>query len=149
MLFNLVQHLTKVGEFFWPVLFTRAVEVDHKHFHAVETCFVERFEDVERGKDERARAAGGVEHGDGGDALPECHEQVRVFAVLDDILRELAEVEIEGDEVVDLFDFASGESLSDFLVVLAAGNDFPPRFGGQGDILLRRVYSSHRAWKYP
>ena len=52
------------------------------------------------------RAAGGVEDGDGADRIPKRHEQVRAFAVLDDILRELAEVEIEGDEVVDFADFA-------------------------------------------
>ena len=100
-------------------------------FHAVETGFVERFKDVERGKDERARAAGGVEDGDGGDGLPEGHEQVRAFAILDDILRELAEIEIEGDEVVDLADFAGGEFLPDFLVTLPAGDDFAPDFGWQ------------------
>ena len=85
-----------------------------ERFHAVETGFVEGFKDVERGKDERARAAGWVKDGDGGDGLPEGHEQVRAFAILDDILRELAEIQIEGDEVVDLADFACGEFLPDF-----------------------------------
>ena len=70
-------------------------------------------------------------YGNGGDGLPESHEQVRAFAVLDDILRELAEIEIEGDEVVDLADFASGEFPPDFLVTLPPGDDLTPDFSGQ------------------
>ena len=34
--------------------------------------------------------------------VPEGAEQVRAFAVLDDVLGELADVEIEGDEVIDV-----------------------------------------------
>lgn len=74
-------------------------------FHPVETTVVEGFKDVERGKKERARAAGWVKHGDGGDRLPQGHEQIRALAILDDILRELAQIEIESDEIVDLADF--------------------------------------------
>ena len=78
-----------------------------KRFHAVEAGFVERFQDVERGEDERARAAGRVEHRDAlSMACQKAHEQFRAFAVLDHVLGELAEVEIEGDEVVDVADFA-------------------------------------------
>ena len=39
-------------------------------------------------------------------ACQKAREQFRAFAVLDHVLRELADVEIEGDEVVDVADFA-------------------------------------------
>jgi hypothetical protein len=44
----------------------------------------------------------------------------------------MAEIQIEGDEVVDLADFACGKFLSDFCATLPAGNHFTPDFGGQG-----------------
>jgi len=74
--------------------------------HSVETGFIEWLQDVERGKDKRARAAGRVKDSDGGDRLPQAMSRSG-FAILDDILCELAEIEIEGDEVVDLADFAA------------------------------------------
>ena len=49
---------------------------------------------------------GRVEDGHSLRWLPEGAEQVRAFAVLDHVLRELADVEIERDEVVDVCDFA-------------------------------------------
>ena len=107
--------------------------------HAVQTGLIEGLQDVERGEDEGARAAGRVEDGDGGDGLPEGHEEVRAFAALDDILRELAEVEVESDEVVDFPDFARGEVLPDFFVTLSPGDDLAPDFGGQGVLAGRGV----------
>ena len=43
------------------------------------------------------------------DGVPEGAQQVRPFAVLDHVLRELADVEIERDQVVDVADLAGGE----------------------------------------
>ena len=81
-------------------------------FHAVEAGFVQGFQHVERGKQESARAAGGVEDGDAvakflvgpfrhapDDGLPDGAQQVGAGAGVDDILHELADVEVEGDEV--------------------------------------------------
>ena len=99
---NSVKDLAEVAELLGSVLFAGALQLVKERFHAVEAGFVERFEDVERGKEERAGAAGGVEDGDVLDGVPEGPEQFRPFAVLDHILGELAEVEVEGDEVVDV-----------------------------------------------
>ena len=65
------------------------------------------------------------------DGLPEGAKQVRAFAVLDHILRELANVEIERDEVVDVRALRQRRACSDFLVALAAGDDLAPGLGGQ------------------
>ena len=42
--------------------------------HAFETGFVKWLENVKRGKDECARPAGGVEHRDSGDFVPQGYE---------------------------------------------------------------------------
>ena len=80
-----------------------------ERLHAVEAGFVERLQDVERGEEKRAGAAGRVEDRDVFDRVPEGAEQLRAFAVLDHVLGELANVEVEGDEVVDVADLAAGE----------------------------------------
>ena len=51
---------------------------------------------------------------------------------MDDILRELAEIEVQGDEVIDFPDFAGGEFFPDFFVTLPPGDDLAPDFGRQG-----------------
>ena len=114
------------------MLFAGPLQVGDKGLHAVEAGFVERFEDVERGEEERAGAAGGVEDGDLLDGLPEGQEQVRAFAVLDDILRELADVEIEGDEVVDVADFAGRQLLPALPRSAAGGRRLRARFRWAG-----------------
>jgi len=98
-------------------------------FHPIQTGFIQRLKDIERRKNERTGAAGGIQHRDAGDGLPERHEQIRPFAILDDILRELAEIQIQRDEVVDRSDFTRREFISDFVVTLAAGDDFAPCLG--------------------
>ena len=128
---DVVQHLAEVGELFGPMLLAGAVEVFDERLHAVEAGFVERFQDVERGEEKRAGAAGRVEDGDSFDRVPEGAQQFRSFAVFDHVLRELADVEVEGDEVIDVADFAAGEFGLDFLVALAPGDDFAPGLGGQ------------------
>ena len=97
--------ISKIGEFFRPVLFTGAVEFSHECLHAVEAGFVERLKDVERREQERARPAGQVESREFFDSVPKGAKQFRPFAVLNHVLRELADVEVERDEVVYVFDF--------------------------------------------
>ena len=69
--------------------------------HAVEARLVERFEDVERGEEERARAAGGIEDRHLAQRLVEMKHEFVVGRVADDVLGEGADVEVVGDEVVD------------------------------------------------
>ena len=92
------------------MLLAGAVQVVDERLHAVEAGFVERFQDVERGEEERAGAAGRVEDGDRLDGVPEGAQQFRAFAVLDHVLGELADVEVEGDQVVDVADLAGGRA---------------------------------------
>ena len=61
---DVVQHFAEVGELLGLVLLAGAVEVVDERLHAVEAGFVERLQDVERGEEERAGAAGRVEDGD-------------------------------------------------------------------------------------
>ena len=80
------------------------------------------------------------------DGVPEGAEQFRPFAILNHVLRELADVEIERDEVVDVSDFAGRKFLPDFLVTLAGGRRLRARFRWAGQIRRTRIYSSRRAW---
>ena len=78
-----LQHLAEVartspGRCFSP----ERVQVVHERLHAVQAGLVERLQDVERGKQERARAAGRVEDRDSLDGLPEGAQQLRPFAAL-------------------------------------------------------------------
>ena len=82
-------------------------QVVDERLHAVEAGLVEWFEDVERGEEERAEPQVGSRTVTLLDRVPEGAEQVRAFAVLDHVLGELADVEIERDEIVDLADFAA------------------------------------------
>ena len=77
---DLGEFLVIVGVKFLPCL----APLREERFHAVQAGFVEWLKDVQRGKNERTRAARGIEDSDGGDGLPEGHEQVRAFAALDD-----------------------------------------------------------------
>ena len=71
-------------------------------------------------------------------------QQFRAFAVLDHVLGELADVEVVGDEVVDVMDFAGLELFLEFLAALAAGDYFAPGFGGQGEFRGRRAIPAVR-----
>ena len=70
--------------------------------------------------------------------MPEGAQQVRAFAALDRVLRELADVQVEGDEVADVAHLAGCELALDFLVAFAPGDDLSPGFGGQGAGSRRR-----------
>ena len=81
--------------------------VAQEGFHAVEAAFIEWFEDVERGEEKGAGAAGRIQDSDFLNRVPECAEQVRPFAVGDDVLGELANIQVEGDEIVDVGNVAA------------------------------------------
>ena len=116
---------------------------------SIEAGFVEWFKDIERSEQKCARAAGGIEDGDLFDGVPEGAKQFRAFAVFDDILRELADVEIERDEVVDVADFAGSEFLSDFFDNAVGGRRLRARFRWAAQTQRARACSSRRAWKRP
>jgi hypothetical protein len=80
----------------------RAFQVVHKRLHAVQTCLVKWLQNIERGKQKCAGAAGRVENRDGRDGLIECPQQFWPLAIADDVLGKLAQVEVVGDQVVDL-----------------------------------------------
>ena len=82
--------------------FVRPVKVIDECLHAGETCFVQRFENIQRGEKKGAGTTGRIEDGDALDGVPERPEQFRAFAILDRVLRELADVEIERDEIVNV-----------------------------------------------
>ena len=73
-------------------LFAVLAPFGEEDFHALETGFVQGIQHIERSKDERSRAPSGVQHSNSGNGLPEGHEQVRAFAILDNVLRILAQV---------------------------------------------------------
>ena len=58
-------------------------------------------------------------------------QQLRALAVLDYVLRELADVQVESDEVVDVAHLAGGKLGSDLIVAIAPDDDLAPGFGGQ------------------
>ena len=96
--------------------------------HSVEACLVERFKDVERGKEERAGPTRWVEDCHFSDGFPEGAEKFGPLAIFNDILCELADVEVVGNQVVDVADFSVSEFSADGFITLPACDDFPPNF---------------------
>ena len=69
--------------------------------------------------------------------MPESAKQFRPFAILNDVLRELSNVEVECDDVVDVANFASDEFRSDVLVSLSSSNYFAPDFRAERELARR------------
>ena len=125
--------------------FAGMTEVVEEAAHPLEAGGVEGFEDIEGREEECAGAAGGVEDGHAAHGVPEGAEQLGALAQGKDVPGELFHVEVEGDEVVDLPDFARGEPGADLVVSLAAGDDLAPGLGGEGRSRRGRACSSRRA----
>ena len=70
--------------------------------HPIQTCLIERFEDIECGKEERTGATGGIKDCHFSDGFPEGTEELGPLTIFDDILRGLADVEIVGNQIVDV-----------------------------------------------
>ena len=98
--------------------------------HAVEAGAVERLKDIQRGEEERAGAASGIEDGDFADGFEEREEKVG-RGIFDHALRELADVEIERDEIVDCANFACAQFALKLFAALAAGDGLAPDFRRQ------------------
>ena len=64
--------------------------------------------------------------------MPEGAQQLRPFALGDDVPGELLDGEIQRDEVVNLPHLARRQLGVDLGVALSAGHDLTPRLGGQG-----------------
>ena len=69
--------------------------------------------------------------------MPEGAQELRPFALGDDVFGEPLDVEVERDEVVDLPHFARSELAPDLGVAAAAGHDLAPCLGGQGVVVGR------------
>ena len=139
MLVDFFDHTPEIAKLPGTMLAPRALQVVEKAFHGLKTGGVERLEDVEGGEEEGAGAAGGVENGDGGESLPEGAHQFRPFTIGDDVLGELFDVEVVGDEVVDRCDLAGLQLGVDLLVAAAAGDVLAPGLGGEGVCVRGRL----------
>lgn len=91
-----------------------------------------RIEDIERRKEECPRSACRVEHRHAFDRPPKCHQQFRPFGVFDHVLGELADIEVEGDKLVDGTDPARCQFFPYLLTTLSPGNDLAPYLRGEG-----------------
>ena len=131
VLLDLSQHFPEVLHLLRAVLAPRPVEVVEKAAHGVETGVVQRLQHAERGEQERAGAARGVEDGDVAQRLPERADQLRSLAGGDHVLGELLHVQVVRDQVVDGRDLVGGELRADFLVAPTAGDVLAPRLGRQ------------------
>ena len=109
-----------------------ALQVVQEAAHPLEAGGVEGFEDVEGGEEESAGAAGGVQDGYVPHGVPEGAQELRPLALGDDVPGELLDVEVEGDEVVDIGDLSGGEPGPDFVAALAPCDDLAPCLGGEG-----------------
>ena len=116
----------------------RALQIVEKSLHGLQASGVDRLQDVERREQERAGAAGGIQNRDPGKRLPEGADEFRTLAAGDDVLSELLDVQIAGDEVVDRRDLAGGEFGVDLLVVPAPGHVLAPRLRRQGIVARGR-----------
>src|SRR6266581_7472070 len=95
--------------------FRAMFDVANESLHAIKTSFVQRLENVQRSKKEGTGAARRIKHRHTLDRVPECSEQLRSFAILDHILRELTDVDVKRDEFIDVMDSVGGEFLSDLI----------------------------------
>jgi hypothetical protein len=93
--------------------------------------FIERLEDVERRKEKGSRSAGRVENRDLLDGFPDGTKQFRSFTKLNRILRELADIQIERNQIIDLVDLAGSQLSLDASIPLLAFNGFAPNLGGK------------------
>ena len=103
--------------------------------HSRETDFVKRFKDVERGEEERPRPAGGIENRHAQKRVVEMPHEKVVGRFGKQVFDKGTDVEVEGDEVVDVRDFAGGDLAAKLLTALAARDRLAPDFGGQGVFL--------------
>ena len=61
VLINPLQHLAKIAQSLGTVLVVRSLQVVQEPAHGLQAGDVERLQNVERGEQERARAAGRIE----------------------------------------------------------------------------------------
>src|SRR5437764_15286853 len=78
----------------------------YHYLHTIKACFIERFENIQRRKKERARTTGGVKHSDRFNAIVESTQQICPFAIGNSVLGKLAHIQVVGDEIIDRSNFA-------------------------------------------
>src|SRR5437899_9345321 len=97
---------------------SRALQVVYKRLHAVQARLVERLQNVQRSKQERPRATGGIKDRHCGNGLVERSQQLRPFAGSNDVFGELADIEVVGNQAIDLVHCASLELVAQFQTAL-------------------------------
>src|ERR1017187_2212695 len=113
------------------------VVVLNETLHPNEASFIKRLEDIERGKQKSARAAGWVEDRNLFDSLPDSAQQFRPFAKLDYILCELADIQVERDQIIDLMHLSGSQLGLDCSITLMAIDGFTPNLGGKREFRWR------------
>ena len=126
------QHHAEVLELFGRCPSSRSFQILKEGPHPVETGFVERLQDAERGKQECPRAARRVQHGDAGNRLIEGAEKFGAFRRKDRIFHKSPDVEIQRYQVVDFRDAPLGKALANIEAALAAGGILAPGFSRKG-----------------
>jgi hypothetical protein len=97
--------------------------------HALKAQLIERLKDVQRGKEERARATRRIEGGQPFDALPEGQQQRRIIGGGDSGFGESQQIDIPGYEIVDGGDVAAREFGVQLRIALTSANHLAPDLG--------------------
>src|SRR5665213_261246 len=106
------------------------LKISHKGFHPLQASFIKRLKNVERRKQKCARTTSRVQYGYSLNCLPESPEQVWPFAALNHVLRELSDIQIKGDEFINLVHFTCCKLGAHLGIAGAAGHNFAPNFRG-------------------
>ena len=92
-----LQNLAKIGKLLRPTLFAGMPQIFDERLHAVEAGFVQWLQNVSAANRNAPEPQVGSSIVTCVDDMPERPQQLRALAVLDHVLRELADIEIEGD----------------------------------------------------
>ena len=76
------QYQSKIRVLFWAMRLARPIKFINEPFHAGETCFVQRLQNIQRREEKGAGTTGRIKDGDTLDSMPERSEQFWIFAIL-------------------------------------------------------------------
>ena len=94
------------GGNFCPLYQRGNLHLIKKDLHPIEARLVERFKDIQGSKEERTGTASRVKDCYLSDGFPEGAEEFGALAIFNNLLGELADVEIVGNQIVDVVYFA-------------------------------------------
>ena len=113
---RLVDVVSEIGVFFTIYLrkdfmkeFIPPRRFRRKLFHPLNARLVQRFKDIEGGKEKGPGTAGGVENGYCVNSLIEMTYEIRIIRVFKDVLRKLSDIQIAGDKVIDSGNLSAGD----------------------------------------